>query len=114
MKVIIFRGRFMKQNRLSWWYSPVGSSDNSTPAMEVEQVDGDGPQDIYEVVSESSRQSNPMRQNQSSGQKDDGPVDDERTDKKPHDYEVISEDFFLHQRRQRGRERVFFYVCVRE
>ncbi|OQR79226.1 hypothetical protein BIW11_05885 [Tropilaelaps mercedesae] len=97
--------RFMKQNRLSWWYSPVGSS--SAEYHNLIMADGSpdplhrASQDIYEVVEENFT----VRDRTTSKEHEDQITDDQTSSqsksdgvKKPHDYEVIPEDFFLKQR----------------
>ncbi|XP_022705135.1 uncharacterized protein LOC111269655 isoform X2 [Varroa jacobsoni] len=95
--------RFMKQHRLSWWCSPVNSSDNSVMADESPDQFRETSQDIYEVVAENHRDNNYETARKCQTEQTDESlsknIDDAK--KNPHDYEVIPEDFFLKQRELR-------------
>lgn len=62
------------------------------------------PQDIYEVVREThqSEEHSALRDDQGSKQEETWSEHESGKDKKPHEYEVISEDFFFRQRQLRG------------
>lgn len=95
----------MKQNRLSWWYSPVSpTADHSIAIMEkdVRNDFQEESQDIYEVLPEVQTLDSQLRNYQSPKQGEISAECEYGENKKPHDYEVIPEDFFFKQRQLRG------------